>query len=80
MALHIMGFFLCKWLIDVLGLGNNMSMAATLYTYRTETNVLLAAMYLLFGVGFPLVTMYIYDRTKELTLHAYSSIKTHLSE
>ena len=68
MALHIAGFFLCTKLIDIMGLGTDLNMSAMLYTYRTGANALLAAMYLLFGIGVPLLIMFIYDKAKALII------------
>lgn len=66
MALHILGFFLCTRLIDVLGLSENLSMASSLYTYKVGNDISLWIMYLLFGLGVPLIIITIFRVFKNL--------------
>lgn len=57
MALHIFGFFICTKLLNLIGAGEGLAMANTLYTYNVGTNILLAITYLLFGIAFPLLAL-----------------------
>ncbi len=80
MALHIASFFLCTKLIDIVGLGTDLNMSAMLYTYRTGANALLAAMYLLFGIGVPLLIMDTYDNAIELIIQHTQLILNHVTQ
>lgn len=64
MALHIFGFFLCTKLIDAIGIGEELDMAGTLYTYNVEHNILLGLMYLAFGLFVPLASLQIFRFVK----------------
>lgn len=64
MALHIFGFFFCTKLFDLIGVGKGLTMASTLYTYDVGSNILLAIIYLLFGIAFPLLALNCYKLAK----------------
>lgn len=64
MALHIFGFFICTKLLNLIGVGEGLTMASTLYTYDVGSNILLAITYLLFGIAFPLLALYSYKQAK----------------
>ena len=64
MALHIFGFFICTKLLNLIGVGEGLTMASTLYTYDVESNILLAIIYLLFGIAFPLFSLNCYKLAK----------------
>lgn len=64
MALHILGFFICTKLMNIIGIGEGLPMASTLYTYEVGSNFILAITYLLFGIAFPLLALYCYKQAK----------------
>ena len=64
MALHIFGFFICTKMLNLIGVGEGLTMASTLYTYDLKSNILLAITYLLFGITFPLLALYCYKQAK----------------
>ena len=64
MALHIFGFFICTELLNMVGVGEGLTMASTLYTYDVGSNILLAITYLVFGIAFPLLALYCYKQVK----------------
>lgn len=60
MALHIFGFFICTWIINLLGIGDNFSMASSLYTYNVGGNIILGILYLIFGITIPLISIQLF--------------------
>lgn len=75
MALHIIGFFICTKLLNLIGAGKGLSMASTLYTYDVGSNILLAITYLVFGITFPLLALYCYKKVKRSIIKVVKSTK-----
>lgn len=70
MALHIFGFFICTGIINLAGCNAGLTMGNTLYTYNVGNNILLAFLYMLFGLAFPVVTIAVFRvcKTKVMSL------------
>lgn len=67
MALHIVGFFICNSLLEMLGVfqqGDPRGM----YTYRMQGDILVFLCYTVFAVGFPLVSVMLFRRIKSIVL------------
>lgn len=75
MALHIFGFFICTKLLNLIGTGEGLAMANTLYTYDVGSNILLAITYLLFGISFPLLALYCYKQARCLIIKVVKRTK-----
>ena len=68
MALHILGLFICTRVINILGVGEYLSMASSLYTYDVGGNIILGIFYLIFGITIPLISIQIFRLLKSKVL------------
>lgn len=57
MALHIIGLFLCNSLLLSFGMADEMTMSASLYTFKVGNCYTLALLYLFFGLSLPLLSI-----------------------
>ena len=64
MALHIIGLFLCNSLLLSLGVVDEMTMSASLYTFKIGSNYTILFLYLLFGLSFPLLSIELFRLVK----------------
>ena len=67
MALHIVGFFICNSLMELLGVyqqGDPKGM----YTYQMQGNILLFVCYTAFAISFPLTSIKLFRRLKSIIL------------
>lgn len=61
MALHILGFFICNSLLKTIGVYSSDSPHG-LYTYNMDGNVCVLVLYILFGIGVPLLTICVFRK------------------
>ena len=67
MALHIVGFFICNSLMELLGVyqqGDPKGM----YTYKMQGNILIFICYMVFAIGFSLTSINLFRRLKSIIL------------
>ena len=65
MALHIVGFFICNSLMELLGVyqqGDPKGM----YTYKMQGNILIFICYMVFAIGFSLTSINLFRRLKSI--------------
>ena len=67
MALHIIGLFIVNSLLECTGL-KVIGDAHGMYTYLCEGNTIIFSLYVMGGLGFPLLLVYIWDVLKKLAL------------
>lgn len=67
MALHIIGLFIVNSLLECAGI-KAVGDARGMYTYLCEGNIFIFSLYVIVGLGFPLLLVYIWDVLKKLAL------------